>query len=225
MLSRLPARVRSFAGVAVLSMLILTGSGTNAFADYTLTIANIAFPAPFGTVNVNRTDATHATVTFTAGASGGFTYKFGGEGAMNVNVNAGSWTVTSLTNNNPASSLSNSGSGNADGFGVFNQTLKNTDGSGDAFTVGSFILTNTSGTWANDADVLTPNAGDHNVAAHIFVYNSSGVNVFTGFASDGDNPPTPEVPEPATILSAVTALASFGFYGLRRRRQSADLAA
>ena len=116
------------------------------------------------------TDATHAALTYTALTSGAFTYKLGDPGA---NVNATTWTITGLPTAPPASALSDDGSANQDGFGIFNQTTKGQEGFASSVFSDSFVLTNTSGTWANAAAVLTPSAQGWLAVAHLFVCSTS----------------------------------------------------
>src|SRR6266481_5295995 len=76
------------------------------------------YPGPYGSVLVNLTDSTHATVTFTANTG----FLFGDGGTAGVNVNAASWTVGSITGSG-LGPLSDAGAGNEDGFKSFNQTI------------------------------------------------------------------------------------------------------
>jgi hypothetical protein len=172
-------------------------------------------------VTVHLNSSTQALITFQGAVTGGNTYKFGGAQAMDVNVNASSFTVGSVTEN--GTGTTSVGSGNANGFGKFNVTIDNSDGATDSFTTGSFTVTRSSGTWASDADVLTSNGSANNalVAAHIFVFDATGANVKTGYASQGG---AVDTPEPATIISAAAGLMSMGFFRLRRR-QRANVAA
>ena len=99
------------------------------FFDVTAGNAAIAgFPGPYAHVVVDRTDSTHATITFTSLLSGGDIYLLGGQGAAAVNVNATSWSIGSFAASNGGTGftpgpLSDDGSAHEDGWGVFNQTI------------------------------------------------------------------------------------------------------
>jgi hypothetical protein len=175
---------------------------------YGITAGNTAlspYAGPYASVTVDRTSTTTATITFTSNSVAGNTYLLGDGGIADVNVNATSWTIGGFSSTNAGigfspASLSNTGSGNVDSFGVFNQTLKNFDGFTYAADSVTFTLTNASPTWATAADVLTPNADGNVAAAHIFVCTDIGGGtcdqaagaLTTGFAA--------QVPEPSTAL-------------------------
>jgi hypothetical protein len=227
-LEALPAR-RSFHRFAVLSVLCVVGSSATSFADfitYNLGQGNAqvsGFPAPYGTVQVNLTDSTHATITFTANPNppGGAVYRFGDGQSIDVNVNAGSWTVSNLMITDGASTgtlsiASPQPSGNVDGFGNFNQRFDDTTGGATPFVSASFVLTDTSGTWANASSVLADNGNGFHAAAHVFAYSSPTDTsaTVTGFATDSGT--ISSVPEPATIVTLATAL-PIGLLALRRR--------
>lgn len=165
------------------------------------------FPTPYGTVGVNRTSTTAATITFNGLTTGGFTYFFGAAQAIDVNVNATTFTVSVPI---PASTDNVPVAGNVSSFGNFNVTFDNSDGFSDRFSTGSFDLTNTSGTWATASDVLLANSDGFRAAAHIFVTATSCGNeaCVTGFAGDGGLAP---VPEPATLLLLGSSMLSLGF--------------
>ena len=119
--------------------------------SFDLTTGNPAisgFPGPYASVSINLTSSTVADITFTAYSG----YLLGGNGSMNVNVNAVSWTVSNLFNNGTGA-VTDGGAKNADGFGNFNQTFDTHDGFSDAGTVESFTLTRTSGTGASGVDL------------------------------------------------------------------------
>lgn len=206
------------AGVLALTL----GTAASATTTYSLDLGNAAisgFPTPYGSVSVNLVDAMTATIDFTAATTGGFKYFFIGAQAADVNVNATTWTLSGLTGNGGA--LSDGGSSNVDGHGVFNQTIDQFDGFGQASTEISFTLTNTSGTWASDSSVLIANDDGHTVAAHIAVCvladnptcNSELGAIATGFATNGGG----VIPEPATWAMMILGFGGIGAM-LRRRR-------
>jgi PEP-CTERM motif len=201
----------------------------NASADitYDITVGNAAltgYTGTYGTVLVHLSDSTHATITFTGGtglspSSTPVFYLFGDSSAIDVNVNAATWTIsvitpTALNNTFDLGTFSSGGSGNVNGFGTFNQTINDTDGNKDSAEEVVFTLTNTSSTWVDASSVLTANSNSAFVAAHIFVSTgqASDDNLTTGFASNGG---AMEVPEPSVLLLLGAGLIGLG--GLRRR--------
>jgi hypothetical protein len=217
-------RSKILAAAAASALALTYGTAASALTTFSLNLGNAdiaGFPSPYGSVDVNLVNATTADVTFTAGAVGNFKYFFIANSAADVNVNATSWSFSNLTGNGGA--LSDGGSSNVDGHGIFNQTFDQFDGFGQPSTTISFRLTDLSGTWASSDNVLTANAGGHSVAAHIAVCdltanptcNSDLGAVKTGFATNG--PGGGVIPEPATW-----GLMLVGFFGagalLRSRR-------
>jgi PEP-CTERM motif len=203
---------------AVATALIWTALGIpSASADsigFDMAAPNAAlapFPSPYAHVDVNRTSTTTATITFTGLTTGGFTYSFGAAQAIDVNVNATTFTV-GVPN---GGSLGAPGSGNVSSFGTFNVTLDNSDGFNDRFSTVNFGITDTSGTWASASDVLLANSDGFRAAAHIFVTAASCGNeaCVTGFAGDGGLTHTPE---PATLLLVASSLLGLGFTGRKR---------
>jgi len=201
---------------------------TPSFADtvYDLNLGNSAisgFAGPYGSVNVHLDSSTMATISFTSNTVGGNIYLFGDGGTAGVNVNATSWTLSSITGSNAGTGFtsggpfSDGGAGNLDGFGTFNQTIDTFDGFTYSSDFISFILTNTSGTWADSSNVLTANADGNSVAAHIFVTSSpadaSNGALATGFASTGT---TTSTPEPASLILLASGLLGVSFF--RRRK-------
>ena len=212
-------RSKILAAAAASALALTLGTAASALTTFTLGTGNAAlagFPPPYGTVNVTLNDATHALISFTSATP---TYYFLGAQAVDVNVNAASWTFGSVTENS-AGTLSNGGSNQVDGFGVFNQTTDLTDGFGDRASSISFILTNTSGTWASDALVLTANASGNTVAAHIGACDAGCTQFLsTGFATNGN---LGVIPEPATWAMMIMGFGGIG--AMLRRRRSLALA-
>ena len=190
---------------------------------FQLTVPNSAiagFPGPYATVDVHLVDSTHATISFTSLTNGGNIYLFGGVNAVDVNVNATTWTIGSFVATNSGTGftpgpLSDGGSGTVDGFGVLNQTVNSFDGFTHASNFISFALTNTSGTWLSDTTVLVANNQGVFAAAHIFVTsspaNASNSALATGFAANGGS----TVPDGGTTVMLLGA--ALGALGMARR--------
>ena len=151
------------------------------------------------------TTGTTATITFTAYSG----FLIGAAQAADVNVNANNWSIGSFswTGGNANTNFTDSGAGNADGFGSFNQTTKNFDGFTSAVSMVSFVLTNIGGSWANALSVLTANLSGWLAAAHIFVIADQ--TVLTGFAAG------PSVPDGGTTVMLLGA--ALGALGVVRR--------
>lgn len=180
------------------------------------------YSGPYVSVTVNRTNSTHATITFTSLTAAGNVYLMGDGSSVAVNVNATSWTLTNITGSNSGTGFtpgpySNGGSGNVDGFGAFNLRINSFDGFGHSSSTIGLALTNTSGTWANAAAVLAANSGGSLAAAHIFVTVSpaNAVNgaLSTGFAADGG-----QVPDGGTTVMLLGV--ALGALGMVRRYAS-----
>jgi hypothetical protein len=109
---------------------------------------------------------------------------------------------------------SDGGSQNVDGHGIFNQTIDSFDGYTHSADSVSFTLSDTSGTWASAANVLTANSNGFLAAAHIFVTafpaDASNGALATGYAAG--------VPEPGTF--GLVALGLLGLIAAVRKRQN-----
>jgi hypothetical protein len=194
--------------------------------SFNLTVGNAAIagnPGPYATVTVNRTDTTHATITFTSLTNGSNIYLFGDGSSVAVNVNATSWTICDFTASNTGTGftpgpLSDNGSKNVDGFGTLNQTVVSFDGFTHSSDNISFTLTNTSGGpgWLTASSVLVANDHGAMAAAHIFVTTSpansaNGASV-TGFAANGGSVSIPDGGTTVMLLGA-----ALGALGMARR--------
>jgi len=97
-------------------------------------------------------------------------------------------------------------------MGTFNETVNASDGFGSRFTIGSFILTDVSGSWLSPSQVLTANTGGGNcpfppgcdAAAHVAPLSQNG-NV-TGFV--GELAPAPVIGHGLFVLLAVGGVLS-----------------
>ena len=152
----------------------------------------------FGTVTVVVTGTT-AEITFSANTAGGFEFIDTSAAAVNLASGIDPSTATIVTD---AEFKAFDGPKNVNGFGVFNLTVNNLDGSGSPVDTIVFDVTVASGTSA--ADVLALNATGFDAAAHISVNGG----VATGFAGEAPGGRVPDSGTTAMLLG--TALAGLG---------------
>jgi len=177
------------------------------------------YTGSYATATVNRTDSTHATITFTSLTTGGNICLMGDRASIAVNVNAASWTLGMIKGSNSNTGFtpgpySNGGSANVDGFGILNQTINSFNGFMHSSSIISLTLTNTSGTWSNASQVLAANAQGAFAAVHIFVHNLAAASpanhngaLATGFAANGGT----QVPDGgATMMLLGLAIGALG---------------
>jgi hypothetical protein len=225
----------ALAGAAALGALAVTGPSARAdLIQFNLTTGNAGgldcCTGPYAQVTVNRTDTTHATITFDSLTNGGFIYLLGDGGSVGFNTST-TVTLGTITGTNSIAGFtpgpfSDGGAGNEDGFGNFNHTINSFDGFTSTSTEISVALTNTGAPWASASAVLANNGSGNNAAVHGFACDvdpnpctiASGAFA-TGFASvSGPIITTTQqpIPEPSTLALVGGALAALSF--LRRRR-------
>jgi hypothetical protein len=224
---KITTTVKMAASLAIGTAALIAQSARGDMTTYDLNTGNSAisgYSGSYGSVTVDLTSSTSATITFTSDTVGGNIYLFGDGGTVGVNVNASSWTLGTITGNNSGTGFtlggpfSSGGSGNEDGFGSFNQTINTFDGFTHSSDTVSFTLTDTSGTWANAADVLAANSNGGVVAAHIFVTsapaNAANGALTTGFAAGGPGAVTNRVSDGGSAA----IMLGFALVGLGRCR-------
>ena len=181
------------------------------------------FTGPYGTVTITLLISTTATVTFTSNTVAGNIYLFGAAQAVDLNVNATTFTVGPVTGTNagtgftPGPLTAKIGSQNVDGLGTFNLTIDSFDGFTHSSDTVTFTVTNTSVTpWVTANDVIINNSKGFDAAAHIFVTtspaNASNSALATGFAGEG---PQTNVPDGGTTVMLLGA--ALGALGMARR--------
>jgi hypothetical protein len=213
---------RSQLALAAAGIFILTLGSSIALADtvtYQLGDPNTVAlgPGPYGSVTVNRTTTTMATITFSAGAD----YLFTDGNEADVNVNATSFSSTNPTFTQLAGFSAPSytqSSGTVDGKGSFNLVWDNNGGSfTDSVKTLTFTVTDLSGTWASAGSVLAVNNLGNLVAAHVG-YCSAPCSINTPFGTNtGFVTNTSAVPEPGVISMLGVLGGLIAFVGFRRR--------
>jgi hypothetical protein len=121
----------------ILLCCVLSLSASTALADtvsLTLSDPNSAiagFTGPYATATIHLTSATTANITFASLTNGGDIYLFGDGSSVDLNVNATSFTLNSISGSNAGSGFTpgpfSNSAGNVDGFGFFNLTISSFD--------------------------------------------------------------------------------------------------
>jgi len=213
-------------GLAAFAAAVLCGfSAFSASAStiYTLGAGNSSlpsgtYPSPYATVTVVLNDSTDATLTFAGATNATYSYLFGGAQAVDANF-SGPVTISNITGD-ASVTYTNNAPQNVSDFGNMNVSIDAAGGNSNAFTPISFKATLTSGSWASETSVLTPDNKGFVLAAHIFVIqNSNGSNPTTGFAGNSGTPSVgATVPLPAAAWSGMALLGGMGIVSKIRRR-------
>jgi len=228
-LVHLKVRVAAWLGGTALAALLCAGV-PSAHADFISTLntgPGGTTGTTFGTVDVALNADGTALVTFTA-APGFF---FIDSSIADVQVNASTFTITGFSataapfSTGTAANLSFGGSGQVDGFGVFNGTNNNMDGTAQALSEVDFTITDTSSAtgFASADTVLTQNDHLFDAAAHVVVCSGDVRlcgNNSTFFVAEfpGGSSGVPIIPEPGTLFilgSGLAGLALLRRYVLR----------
>lgn len=214
--------------LAIASMALLALSSPSAFADiamFDLNVGNVGGLAcctgPYAQVTIDLTSSTTATVTFDSLDNGGFLYLIGANQGAGINVN-GTATSTGFSGSNSVAgftpgTLSDGGSTQFDGFGLFSNSVSVSDGFKSTYTEISFTLTATGATtWSSAANVLSPNSNGNSLAVHGFACAdpcSVTEGAFaTGFAS--------QIPEPKTLPLLLVGMGGLVAAAFRLRKRN-----
>ncbi len=151
---------------AVIVGLLTVGARHASALSITLDTGNSAISGcctgPYVDVTVTWNSSTSASISFQSLSNGGNTYLMFDGSTAGVNVNATSFSVSSPVGTNSISGFTPGpftiqnppGTSNVNGFGRFNLVIDDFNGFKDAVDLLTFDITNLSGTWATDADVL-----------------------------------------------------------------------
>lgn len=171
---------------------------------------------PFAQVDIHLVDSTHATATFSR--LGSFVF-----GEMGLDINATTFGISGLTfTQNPGDSKTPVYSvvmgGKVGGIGNFALDYAvNPNGFSDAVIQASFTIHDTSGSWADETQVLTSSVPE----AAVHAFTSTGGSFFgsggpTNCTDCVINPTGGSAPEPGTL--AILGVGALGLGLVRRRR-------
>jgi len=177
------------------------------------------YPGPYGTVTVDLTSPTTATITFASLTAGGNIYLFGDGRSVDVNVNAASFSVSAISGSNAGTGFTPGPpygvtTGFADGFGYYNLAITSRDGFYSSQDLLTFVLTDLSGTWASPTSVLTRNASGYLAAAHIYVTEDPAVWAVENLKAQGYAAAVPDGGMTAALLGL--GMLGLGFFARRK---------
>lgn len=208
------------AGAAAIAVVAGALCSAPARADviYTLNATNdfgTSGNGPFAQVDIHFIDSTHATAEFTR--LNGFVF-----GEMGLDINAATFAISGLSfqlagSSNKTPTYTISLGGKVGGIGDFAlDYVDNPNGFSDAVTEAKFNIQNTSGTWADEAHVLTASVPE--AAVHAFTGNGGSFFASGGPTGVTPPPPPPPVPTPEPISLSLLGIGLMGLAIARRRR-------
>lgn len=183
-----------------------------------------ACSGPYASLSVNLMTATTATITVTGLSDSNYQYLIGDDSqAMAFDVNASTFTATNFTATQLPGFTStgyvgvDTGQTGYDTSGNFNLAIYSSPSETNFNSAAeeiSFLLTDTSGTWASANDVLTPNAFHFDAALETYVCPVSACTT-TSEVTHGVVDVTP-TPEPGSLALLGTGV--LGLSGIVRRK-------
>lgn len=234
MIRKLGTVAAALTGVSVIALLALASPARADIITYNITDPNAdlsPYPGPYGSLSVNRTSTTTATITFTSLSNGTNLYYAIDGSSVGVNTN-GDATISNITGNSLNQNCPASGcytavtNQNVSDFGIFSDVVNAFDGFADRSTTISFDLTGVGTNWMQASQVLANNAQGYLAEMHIAVCstltNCTSAAV-TGFAGNGPGGRSVDpVPEPASLAMLGSALLGLVFMARNRRVRRTD---
>lgn len=199
---------RTIKNLLLATIMILTAGAVKAdtinFDIYNPNQGISAYPSPYLSVELTVPDGGGpATFVVTGDTTAGFTYRFSSFG---VNT-----TQPVVLSNFSQPGFVDASIGNQDGFGTFD-VANGQPGSSSAVDSMTFTATGTN-PFLDAEDVIATNLLGFSAASHIYVFDSNGNPLATGFGANGTDD---TAPEPANLILFGSGLLTIA--GLIRRK-------